>query len=194
MRIYTLKESLLKDMPCHRYLDDEIKSAIWDYVVGYTTSVNNELRKGRVRIASVVTNTLDLAFTDKMPNLDVYRTVDWDFMKNIFGITPDNIDDYIGDIIVDKGYMSTASVMKSPWGSHWMDGELILHIVSNKPVGVIDVNKRLPPEDIDCEDQSEIILPRSTRLKILSYRLLKGRKYANGGTYLIETEFVGIYK
>lgn len=190
----SLVESRLKDMRQHRYPGDEVGSAIWDYVSGYTTRVNDELRKGRTAAARIITGTLDAAFTDRLPSLDVYRTVDWDFMKNIYGITPSNIRDRIGGIIIDSGYMSTASVMRSPWGSGWTDGELILHITSSGPVSVIDVNRRLPAEDIDCEEQCEIILPRGSGLRVLGCRLLKGRAYASGGTYMVDAEYVGSYK
>ena len=190
MKINRLNESWLEDFITHHYPDDEVKSAIWDYVSGYTTSVNTELRSGRNTLARVVTSVLDNAFTDTLPKLDLYRTVDWDFMCNLFGITVKNIDAHIGDVIVDKGYMSTAQSMVSPWGSTWTGGELILHIVSDRPVDVVDVNRRLPAEDIDCEEQNEIILPRGSKLKIVGYKILKGRGYSRNGTYLLETEYI----
>lgn len=186
-------EGRSSDLMQHHYPDDEVKSAVWDYVLGYTTSVNNELRKGRKGVAKQVTDLLDRAFTKKI-RLDVYRTVDWAFMENIFGITKDNIGDMGGRVITDKGYMSTASSFISPWGSSWLDDELVLHIVSDEPVSVIDVNSVLPAEDIDCEEQSEIILPRGSRIEIIGFKKLRGRKYGAGGTFFIEAKYAGTGK
>lgn len=72
----------------------------------------------------------------------LWRTVDEDYMRNIHGIDRDNISSHIGDILVNKGYMSTAKEMKSPWGggSHWQPYEFLLHITSNKSYPYIDVN------------------------------------------------------
>jgi len=95
-------EGRSSDLMQHHYPDDEVKSAVWDYVLGYTTSVNNELRKGRKGVAKQVSDLLDRAFTRKI-KLDVYRTVDWAFMENIFGITKDNIGGMAGRVITDKG-------------------------------------------------------------------------------------------
>ncbi len=190
MYIMRLDEMQLAKRFMHRYPDDEVKSAVWDYVSGYTTEVNTKLREGHVRAAGVVTKVLDKAFTDTLPKLNVYRTVDWNFMKNMYGITQENLREHIGSIIQDNGYMSTASVMASPWAGYWFDEELILHIVSRKPVKVVDVNKLLPPEDIDCEEQNEIILPRGSMLKIVGYEIKKGRKHPKCGTYFIETEYL----
>lgn len=186
-------EGRSSDLMQHHYPDDEVKSAVWDYVLGYTTSVNNELRKGRKGVAKQVTDLLDKAFTKKI-KLDVYRTVDWAFMENIFGITKDSIGDMAGRVITDKGYMSTASSFISPWGNSWLDDELVLHIVSDEPVSVIDVNSVLPAEDIDCEGQSEIILPRGSGIEIIGFKKLKGRKYGAGGTFFIEAKYAGTGK
>jgi hypothetical protein len=62
------------------------------------------------------------------------------------------------------------------------EGELMFHIVSDRPYPYIDINKVLPSEDIDCEDQEEILLPRDTSMEIKSYSIRKD------GTYLIEME------
>ena len=41
--------------------DDPIKNAIWNYVAGYTTTINNILRKGKTNI---LTKDLDEAFNE----------------------------------------------------------------------------------------------------------------------------------
>lgn len=161
--------------------DDPIKNAVWNYVAGYTTGVNNDLRAGVKTGSKKVKQNLDKAFIKK-EMIDVYRVVDWDYMKNIYNITKDNIDDFIGTTITNKAYMSTSRKNTSVWGSTF-ESDLYLHIVSKKPYLCIDINEVLPAEDIDCEDQEEILLPRDTSLKILSYTI-------NKGIYTIETEIV----
>ena len=84
--------------------DDSFQAAL-DYVKGYTTNVNDFLRSGKVLIdkkeIDAAISGLDKCFKDKYDG-ELYRTVDWSFMKNIFGITKQNIDKHIGDIIEDK--------------------------------------------------------------------------------------------
>jgi hypothetical protein len=167
----------------HHY-DDPIKSAIYDYVSGLTVSVNNDLRKGVTRGSKDVKKYLDLAFDSKYTSkgkLDVYRVVEWDYMTNVYDITHDNLDSHIGHTITNKGYMSTSRKSTSVWGV-MTEGELMFHIVSDRPYPYIDINKVLPSEDIDCEDQEEILLPRDTSMEIKSYSIRKD------GTYLIEME------
>lgn len=174
------------------YPDDPIKSAIYDYVSGYTTSINNELRNNKNY--ATITDLIDAAFKSKKYSdstlIDVYRTVDWDYMKNIHGITKENLQDMIGRIIVNKGYMSTSSEFISPWATTWQEDELILHITSDKPYPRIVINDILDPETIDCEDQNEWFLPRNTKLKIISFNVVKGKKYGKSGTYQIELQII----
>jgi hypothetical protein len=167
------------------YYEDPIKSAVYDYVSGLTVGVNNDLRKGLARGSKDVKKYLDLAFNDKKyvtkERLDVYRVVEWDYMTNIYGITHNNLDDHIGKVITNKGYMSTSRKSVSVWGT-MTESEMMFHITSKKPHPLIDINKVLPPEDIDCKDQEEILLPRETSRRIVSYRI------KDDGTYLIEME------
>lgn len=170
----------------HKYKDDEVKSALWDYVAGFTSTVNDDLRSGKKW--DEVTKYLDKAFTSKQ-KLDVYRTVNWDYMKNIYGITQKNIQEKIGTILHNKGYMSTTSIFKSPWGNKWQNNELVMHIVSNNQYPCIDVNKVFSKTEIDCYDQNEILLPRDTELELISYEIKHGKQfYKDGGTYLLEME------
>lgn len=168
----------------HKY-EDEVKSAMWDYVAGYTTAVNDELRKGR-KVDSI-TSLMDKGFTDKKV-LDVYRTVDWNYMKNMYNITPQNIQSQVGKTIVNKGYMSTASTPTSPWADRWLSDELVLHITSTRPVNCLVVNDLFKADEIDCAYQNEILLPRNTSLTITGVELRKGKLYAKEGTWFVEVE------
>lgn len=170
----------------HKYAD-EVKSAVWDYVGGYTSSVNDELRKGKN--VPMITDLLDKAFTERR-KIDVYRTVDWDYMKNMYGITKENIETKIGDVITNKGYMSTASVMSSPWADKWLGDELLLHITSDMPYPCIDVNDMFDPDEIDCEFQREILLPRNTSLRIIGTSVKTGGEFSDDGTVVIETKII----
>ena len=168
------------------YYDNQIKSAIYDYVIGYTTGVNDDMRRNITRGSKNVKRFLDMAFDSEYSNfnkLNVYRVVTWDYMNNIYGINQDNIDYHIGDVITNRGYMSTSKKATSVWGTMTND-ELMMHIVSRKPYPNIEVNNVLPVEDIDCSSQEEILLPRNTSMKIVSYRVKKD------GTYLIEMEII----
>jgi len=177
----------------NKYADDPIKSAVWDYVAGYTCGINNDLRKNYVKKEDkTILPLLDKAFEKESKKLNVYRTVEWDYFKNIYGCTKENIDTFIGKEFVNKGYMSTASEFQSPWGSHWNEWELLMHITSDKEYSCIDVNKMFPNEDeIDCHNQNEILLPRNTKMVLKSYSIKKKRqdkRFDKDGTYVLEME------
>lgn len=167
--------------------DDEVKSAVYDYVSGLTSSVNGDLRKGK-EVPSI-TNVLDKAFTERK-KLDVYRTVDWSYMENVYGITGENIKDKIGSEITNKGYMSTASIMESPWGSKWSENELIVHIVSDKEYPCVDINKMFDADEIDCEEQMEILVPRNTTIRLVDAEKKFGGKFCENGNWFIEAKIV----
>ena len=168
-------------------IDKGYKAAL-DYVKGFTTNVNDFLRSGKVLISKKeideAISGLDSCFKDKY-NKELYRTVDWNFMKNIFGITRKNIDKHIGDILEDKGYMSTSKVNASPWGGSWMKDELVLVIQSHSPIKCFDVNKNIDKKEIDCAEQEEILLPRNTKLEITKYEILKDKNCHKDGTYFV---------
>lgn len=174
------------------YPNDEIKDAVYDYVSGATSGVNDDLRKNISRGSKEVIAKLDKAFINKSI-IDVYRTVDWDYMENIYGMTKNNIKDFINKEFINKGYMSTAKQLISPWGNAWHDYEVILHITSDKPYLCIDINKMFDPNEIDCEEQEEILLPRSTKLKFVSYEIKTNKdnkKFCKEGNYILEMNIV----
>lgn len=163
--------------------DNPIKNTIWNYVAGYTTSINNILRAGKTNI---LTKELDEAF-DEYGECDItnfYRTVDWDYMFNIYGLTKENIDDFIGKTFRNHGYMSTSSQRISPWGKRWNEWELLIHITGN--IQYIDINKLFNPEEIDCEDQNELLLPRNILLRLDSYKIMRNKEK----TYLLEMSII----
>ena len=156
---------------------DALKSALYDYVAGYTCGVNDLLRKNKSDI--VITDLLDNAIEryGDIGDIEVYRTVDWNYMKNIYGMTPDNVNVFIGKELQNKGYMSTSSEFKSPWGKYWMEDNLVLHITGKTLY--VDINKVFPGADeIDCHDQNEYLLPRNTKLQLKSVEFLKGVTYS----------------
>jgi hypothetical protein len=174
------------------YPDNLIKDAVYDYVSGCTSGVNDELRKGNIKGSKQVISKLDKAFINK-EIINVYRTVDWDYMNNIYKCNKDNIDEFINKSFINKGYMSTSSILISPWGKQWSDYELILHIVSKKPYPCININKIFNPDEIDCEDQEEILLPRNTKLNLLSYEIKNNKddkRYPKIGIYILELEII----
>lgn len=181
-------EGKLSRFISHKYKDDEITSAVWDYVSGYTTSVNDILRKGGK--APEVTDYLDQAFTYRNQTRDLYRTVDLSYLKNMYGITIENIEDFVGKTITIKSYISTSYKFISPWSSRWSDDEVIIKISSVKPTPCIDVNQMFSKYEIDCWDQYEIILPRNLKLKITGFHIEKGRRFNKNGNLFIEAQII----
>ena len=177
----------------HKYTD-EIKSAVFDYVGGYTSNVNDELRKNKK--VDEITKDLDEAFIKygESKNIELYRTVDWDYMKNIYGCSKDNIDDFISKEFNNKGYMSTSNEFHSPWGDTWKSYELLLHITSKKPITYIDINKLFPNDDeIDCEFQKEYLLQRNLTLLLTDYSIKTNKdnkQFHKDGTYVLEMELI----
>lgn len=171
-----------EDIMQHQY-EDPIKNSVWNYVAGYTSSVNNILRAGKTNI---LTKELDEAFNiygDTDIN-EFYRTVDWDYMLNIYGVTKENIIDYIGHTFKNRGYMSTSSQRISPWGKRWNEWELLVHITGDTTY--IDINKLFTPDEIDCEEQNELLLPRNTLLRLDSYKIMRNKEK----TYLLEMSII----
>ena len=166
---------------------DPIKNAVWNYVAGYTTSINNLLRKHDND--EMVTREMDEAFKvyGESDVTSFYRTVDWTYMKNIYVLTRNNIDKFIGKTFINRGYMSTSKDFISPWGNNWNEWELVIHITGDTTY--IDVNKLFKPEEIDCEEQNELILPRNTILRLESYRFVRNKEK----TYLLEMSIIVIF-
>lgn len=184
----TEKRKKVSDILQQQY-DDPIKNAVWNYVAGYTTAINDVLRKNKNE--EDITKDLDEAFNKfgTKKNIDLYRTVDWDYMKNMYGLTIDNIDEYINKTFQNKGYMSTAAEFISPWGKKWQEYELVMHITGD--ITYIDINKLFPNDkEIDCAEQKEMLLPRDVTLKLISYDIKKGKQFDKNGTYVLEMEAV----
>lgn len=153
----------------HDY-DCNIKNAIHSYVLGLTSGVNNELRDNKC-ISKNTIHLLDKAFTSKYAKekkIDAYRVVDWSYMNNVYNITKENIDKYIGKTLVCKNYISTTVKKESVWGD-FFDDDLQLHIISNKPMKYLDINGIFNKDEIDCYYQEEILLQRNLKFKIESY-------------------------
>lgn len=155
-------------------------------MAGYTVGVNDDLRKGISRGSKKVIQSLDNAFNSKYATeskLDVYRTVTWEYLENVYGCTIDNIEEFVGKKFLNKGYMSTTRLFKSPWGSTWTDDELVLHITSKNKIKYLDINTIFEPEEIDCEDQEEILLQRNQEMSLISYKFDKKKN-----AYILEME------
>lgn len=175
-----LKESYWDKYQSNTY-QDLTKNIIYDYVTGSISGVNDNLRKNNTRGCKDVISKLDKSFIEKS-KIDVYRTIDWDYMINIYGVTKDNIDDFIGKVFINKGYMSTSKLKKSPWGD-WGDYELLLHITSNKPVPCIDINSMFKKDEIDSYYQQELLLPRDLKMELVDYDI-------EGDLYVLDMKII----
>lgn len=190
-----IAEYILETLKQYHKDYDNVSLAMLDYVEGTTTNVNDYLRSGKVIIPKKkikhAIEYMDQGFKDIWPaNKSLYRTITWDMMENLYDISKDNIEEHIGDKILDKGYMSTTHEMQSPWGSTWTDNELVLVFTSKNDIPCFDVNKNIHPDDIDCEEQEEILLPRNLEYTIDSYEVKKNKKigkkrFPKEGTYFI---------
>lgn len=168
--------------------DDDVKSCVYDYVAGNTTAVNNYLRAGMMKEAEPITSIMDKAFNTKK-KMDVYRTVDIDYMKNVHGFDPKNPDMFISKVLVLDAYTSTSIVLQSPWGHHWMADDVIFHITSEKEIPYIDVNDMFDADDIDCEHQEEYILPRDIKIQIKDIKVVNkknDKRFSQSGNFFIE--------
>ena len=137
------------------------------------------MRKGKTNI---LTKELDEAFNEygESDIKDFYRTVDWDYMNNIYGVTKENIREFIGKTFINKGYMSTSAELQSPWASRWDEHELVMHMHGNTQY--ININNIFTADEIDCEDQNELLLPRNTKLRLESIKTMRNKEK----TYLLE--------
>lgn len=175
----------------HKYKDD-VKSAVYDYVMGYTTSVNNYLRGGLDGVCEPVTTALDKAFKTK-GKIDVYRTTDNEYLKNIYGFDTSDPEKIVGTVITNKGYMSTTYDRQSPWSKYWSDNETVLHITSDKLVPYININNTLDADDIDCEDQNECLLPRNLSMVVTGVKRVtksEDHRFSDKGNFIIDLKIV----
>ena len=165
--------------------DCEIKNAIHNYVSGMVSGVNNELRDNKnisKKDIKLHEEALKSYYATKR-KIDVYRVVDWSFMKNVYGIDKKHLDLYINDTLESKNYMSATVKKESVWGT-FLDEDLQLHITSDKPIECLDINSIFNKDEIDCAEQEEILLPRNLKLKFKKYTVSKS------GIYLLEMEII----
>lgn len=159
-----------------RYADDPVRNAVWNYVAGYTMSeINGGLRKNTAgkshRDAMAL---MDKAFTSKL-KLDVWRTVEWKYLNNIYGITKENIDDFVGKTVKNPAYTSTTRQKINVWNGRpdWSDEgimhEAVMHITSQRPVPCIVINDMFSNDEIDCSGQDEILLPSGLDFILTEY-------------------------
>lgn len=165
---------------------DPVKNSLWNYVAGYTVGdINKDLRNGiKSKQLLEIVSRIDVLMTPD--NVKVYRTVDWKYMENVYGITKENINDKVGKTFLAKGYTSTTREFKSVWGDTWTDGELCMKIISMGMVGRVDINTILAKEDIDCWEQEEVLLQRNLNFTIDNIKFMSNKgQIGKGNTYLL---------
>lgn len=150
------------------YSEESIK-ALYDYAFGYTTDINWKLRTSSATSADLkeAEKISSLMKSQKIPTL--YRAMSWENMQKWFGIYKDSMDVWIGNVFVDKGFVSTSKNPKMPWNNYPSSPDTIyLTITSKKPVKAIDINdvlKELSPSPGD----KEVLLERNIKFKITGY-------------------------
>jgi outer membrane protein assembly factor BamA len=114
------------------------------------------------------------------------KSIEFEGLVNVKQADLDGVmSSFIGKEFTNKGYMSTAKLFKSPWGSTWTDGELVLHITSEKNIEYLDINKIFDPDEIDCEEQEEILINRNTTMILSSYKYDNKKKI-----YILEMNII----
>lgn len=164
------KNNVLDSM--HKF-DDAAKNAVWNYVAGYTvTEINKCLRSGRM--FKQLSNECSLIDSMMKPVKDavLYRTVDWDYLQNIYKLNKDNIDNSIGYTFEAKAYSSTTLTRQNVWSSRWYDPELLLEIQVGRNTKGIHINDLFKRNEIDCYEQKEVLLQRDLKFVINDYYMM----------------------
>lgn len=153
--------------------DDPGKNAVWNYVAGYTvTDINKMLRQDRrLKSLTVVCDLIDSQMQTLKP-MTLYRTVEWDYLKNIYNIDKKNLDSCLGYEFIANAYTSTTKTRKSVWSSKWFDYEVLMEIETNRKTKGVVINDMFDKTEIDCADQEEVLLQRKLHFVITDYYMM----------------------
>ena len=160
------------------YTEESIK-ALYDYAFGYTTDINWKLRTSSATSSDLkeAGKISTLMKSQKIPTL--YRAMSWDNMQKWFGVYRDSIDVWIGNVFVDKGFVSTSKDPQMPWNNYPKTSNTVyLTITSKKPVKSIDINDILQELSPSPGDK-EVLLERNTKFKITGYIIRNKIYYLN---------------
>ena len=153
--------------------EDSAKNALWNYVAGYTvTDINKLLRSNRRPIALTDACSLIDANMKPLDSIIVYRTVDWDYMLEIYNITKKNLKSCTGYEFVSLGYTSTTKTRQNVWSSIWTKDELLLEIHVKRNTKGVYINDIFKKNEIDCYEQDEVLLQRNLHFVIVDFSLM----------------------
>lgn len=150
--------------------DDPGKNAVWNYVAGYTvTDINKPLRQDR-RLMTAVCDLIDSQM-QTLKLMTLYRSVEWDYLKNIYNIDKKNLDSCLGYEFIANAYTSTTKTRKGVWSSIVFDYEVLMEIETNRKTKGV-VNDMFDKTEIDCADQEEVLLQRKLHFVITDYYMM----------------------
>ena len=151
--------------------------ALYDYAYGVTTSINYRLRRDNPTCTDIELSH-KISFLETFMELPIlYRATLWKYFTDDYGITKDNIHSKVGEVILDKGYLSASKDRRVPKLLYPVDSDtLFMRIFSDGKHRAIDVNETLG-EDSPWRDQKEVILGMNTRFTITKISKCKGITY-----------------
>jgi hypothetical protein len=138
-------------------LSQEESQAVIEYK-GSSSNINNPLRKGEIGGDDYLVSRLDAAINSSTlkSNVSVYRGID-------NAVLPDH--SMVGSYITDLGFMSTSLSIRTAWGSADVhDTNYTAYIIR---IGLKAGQHALNTEHFWDRGESELLLPRSARLKIV---------------------------
>lgn len=151
--------------------DESAIKALYDYAFGYTTDINYRFRTSSatsndIKEATKISATMKL---QKFPTL--YRATSWKYMQKWFGVYKDCIDAWVGNIFVDKGFVSTSLDPKVPMDFYPNNTDTVYFTIkSNKAIRGVNINDILGKASPSPSDK-EVLLDRNTKFKMLSYTI-----------------------
>ena len=156
-----------------RKFDDNAKNAVWNYVAGYTVGeINKFLRTGRRLKRLDEECTLIDSMMRPIKDTILYRTVEWDYLQNIYKLNKDNLENSIGYTFEAKAYSSTTLTRQNVWASRWYDPELLLEIQVGRNTKGIYINDLFKRNEIDCYEQKEVLLQRNLKFVINDFYMM----------------------
>ena len=158
-------------------MNQESVDALFDYANGTTAGMNYRFRTNTQNRKDQFLAMLISELETPMELPTLYRVTSWKDLTEYFGLTRGNIKSKIGEVFVDRGFMSTSIDKVVPQQMYFIDiGTVFMTIHSKGKHRAIDVNKILGDKS-PSKHQKEIILGKDTKFAITQVANIKGITY-----------------
>ena len=155
-------------------ITEQQKSALNNYI--YNNDINSDIRVGMIPDDS---KYLDELMKPSDKEITLFRGInandeeDWGMQL---------LDAEKGDILTDKGYISTSSSLTNSIKENYLSLEnpVILRITASKGVKMIDINKTYKKafnKENTYESEKEILLHRNSKMEVTKSEFKNGVKY-----------------